>query len=106
MICAPIKISSPAINGLTTGALILKKIFKIIDIPKAIRKEPSKKSNNICCLSQQNGVNSGARTHDPQNHNLVLYQLSYAHHHMNYIKSIRVLSQKAMLKRLITSATN
>jgi hypothetical protein len=25
---------------------------------------------------------------------------------MNYIKSIRVLSQKAMLKRLITSATN
>lgn len=26
------------------------------------------------------GVNSGARTHDPQSHNLMLYQLSYIHH--------------------------
>ena len=27
-----------------------------------------------------NGVNDGARTHDPQDHNLMLYQLSYVHH--------------------------
>ena len=27
-----------------------------------------------------NGVSDGARTRDPQDHNLVLYQLSYAHH--------------------------
>src|SRR5690348_3579331 len=26
------------------------------------------------------GVNSGARTHGPQSHNLMLYQLSYIHH--------------------------
>ena len=26
------------------------------------------------------GVSDGARTRDPQDHNLVLYQLSYAHH--------------------------
>ena len=26
------------------------------------------------------GVSDGARTRDPQNHNLMLYQLSYAHH--------------------------
>ena len=29
------------------------------------------------------GVSSGSRTHDPQNHNLVLYQLSYTHHIFN-----------------------
>ena len=27
-----------------------------------------------------NGVNGGDRTHDTQDHNLVLYQLSYIHH--------------------------
>ena len=27
-----------------------------------------------------NGVSDGVRTRDPQDHNLVLYQLSYAHH--------------------------
>jgi hypothetical protein len=27
-----------------------------------------------------NGVDGGTRTHDPQGHNLVLYQLSYIHH--------------------------
>ena len=26
------------------------------------------------------GVEDGIRTHDPQSHNLVLYQLSYNHH--------------------------
>ncbi len=26
------------------------------------------------------GVDGGARTHDPQSHNLMLYQLSYIHH--------------------------
>jgi hypothetical protein len=26
------------------------------------------------------GVNGGDRTHDPQSHNLMLYQLSYVHH--------------------------
>ena len=26
------------------------------------------------------GVRGGARTHDTQNHNLVLYQLNYSHH--------------------------
>lgn len=28
------------------------------------------------------GVSSGDRTHDPQNHNLMLYRLSYAHHYL------------------------
>ncbi len=34
-----------------------------------------------------NGVSDGARTHDPQDHNLMLYQLSYAHRkwwHLNF----------------------
>ena len=31
--------------------------------------------------SAKYGVSSGDWTHDPQNHNLVLYQLSYAHHY-------------------------
>lgn len=29
------------------------------------------------------GVSSGSRTHDPQNHNLMLYQLSYTHRIFN-----------------------
>ena len=28
----------------------------------------------------RNGVTDGTRTHDDQNHNLGLYQLSYGHH--------------------------
>lgn len=28
----------------------------------------------------KNGVDDGTRTHDKQNHNLLLYQLNYAHH--------------------------
>tara|TARA_Y100000768_G_scaffold379389_1_gene355062 strand:+ start:320 stop:556 length:237 start_codon:yes stop_codon:yes gene_type:complete len=31
-------------------------------------------------LALKNGVDDGARTHDKQNHNLLLYQLNYAHH--------------------------
>ena len=30
--------------------------------------------------SVKNGVDDGTRTHDKQNHNLLLYQLNYAHH--------------------------
>ncbi len=30
--------------------------------------------------ASRNGVADGARTHDYQNHNLVLYQLNYGHH--------------------------
>ena len=29
---------------------------------------------------KQSGVTDGARTRDPQDHNLMLYQLSYGHH--------------------------
>lgn len=32
---------------------------------------------------QNFGVNDGDRTHDIQNHNLALYQLSYIHHNFN-----------------------
>ena len=51
IIWAPIKINKPAINVLTTGASILKKIFKIIDMPNAIKKVPSKKSNNMSFIT-------------------------------------------------------
>ncbi|MEY3970262.1 MAG: hypothetical protein RL617_1275, partial [Pseudomonadota bacterium] len=30
------------------------------------------------------GVTDGTRTHDNQNHNLGLYQLSYGHHAINF----------------------
>ena len=30
--------------------------------------------------THDNGVSDGTRTHDTQDHNLVLYQLSYTHH--------------------------
>jgi hypothetical protein len=33
------------------------------------------------------GVSDGARTRDPQDHNLVLYQLSYAHRDDNVARS-------------------
>ena len=31
-------------------------------------------------MTEEIGVNDGARTHDRRNHNPELYQLSYAHH--------------------------
>ncbi|MEY3740046.1 MAG: hypothetical protein RLZZ192_722 [Pseudomonadota bacterium] len=37
-------------------------------------------SRAVCIHCASTGVSDGARTRDNQNHNLGLYQLSYAHH--------------------------
>ena len=36
-------------------------------------------------LANSGGVSDGTRTRDPQDHNLVFYQLNYTHH--NYVSS-------------------
>lgn len=45
-------------------------------------RQPNEKSELKGGLNSllHNGVGDGARTHDTQNHNLVLYQLNYTHH--------------------------
>ena len=55
----------------------------------------SKKRANCFLLA---GVSDGARTRDVQNHNLMLYQLSYAHHvlatrHIQRIRPYYILFQ-------------
>jgi hypothetical protein len=45
------------------------------------------------------GVSDGSRTRDPQNHNLMLYQLSYAHRIKNINANIiSRLFQKTKIK--------
>lgn len=55
-------------------------------------------SGNKSTECKRNGVDDGARTHDAQNHNLVLYQLNYIHHtnkiahKLHYIKLLKTWS--------------
>lgn len=67
------------------GIFNLNTALQIIAIPKRIIKMPKKISLRQKILyhivySIGFGVSGGDRTHDPQNHNLMLYQLSYTHH--------------------------
>lgn len=54
------------------------------------------------------GVNSGARTHGPQSHNLMLYQLSYIHHisyeYMSFKLKKQFRSQCEIIHRLLFRA--
>lgn len=43
----PIKIRIPAMNGFITGTSILKNVFRIIEIPREIRKVPIRILNSI-----------------------------------------------------------
>lgn len=74
--------------------LNLKVYFAIKHIPRIIKIRPTRRLEAyINIIYRENfikkmnvygvmdfGVNGGDRTHDPRNHNPMLYQLSYVHH--------------------------
>jgi hypothetical protein len=72
------------------GMLNLKIALQIKEIPKRISNEPKKtsskcKQNSLYQIIKtlNFGVSGGDRTHDPQNHNLMLCQLSYTHRNVH-----------------------
>jgi hypothetical protein len=49
-------------------------------VPPSVYLENGKGPGQLPDQGHSNGVSDGARTRDTQDHNLVLYQLSYTHH--------------------------
>ena len=48
--------------------------------PEPMRRKKSSRGSRELFFAVSGGVANGTRTHDNQNHNLGLYQLSYSHH--------------------------
>ena len=79
---------------------IKPRAFKLVGMARLERATPRSQSEcaTNCATSRifQFGVSDGDRTHDPQNHNLMLYQLSYTHHRS--LQGARCLNTRSKAK--------
>ncbi len=55
----------------------------VCDVPSIVTRKPpdNEKGRGPKTVPDLIGVADGTRTRDSQDHNLVLYQLNYSHHH-------------------------
>jgi hypothetical protein len=74
------KIPEPKSGASTNSATFADKVTSIIGETRVSPPHLPPKTTAPASRRLENGVDDGARTHDNKNHNLALYQLSYAHH--------------------------